>query len=253
MDPVNNRPLSPSTEWDPVNAEGAGATPVESPPKAALECRAVDDPLATPNPAVRSLVDGYDNSAQGPAARASASASASAPAPAPADNNACRTMQRDSSAPYVESEKTLNGDWFAGAASLKTRDPRTGVDAEVFTASAQVGKQNEVQAGLARVGYSGDRGDGLSFSVAVEAVTARANLGIRNDDGSEGGNLGAVATGVGVESTLGYSGWSVTAGASISMGATVSSGDRDVDGDGVPERCFKASIGPATLGFCSEL
>jgi hypothetical protein len=105
---------------------------------------------------------------------------------------------------------------------------------------------------MARVGYSGER-DGVSFSVAGEVLTARANAGIHNDDGSEGANLGALATGAGVEATVGYSGWSVTAGASISAGVAVSSGERNVDGDDVPERCFKASIGPATLGFCSEL
>jgi hypothetical protein len=69
---------------------------------------------------------------------------------------------------------------------------------------------------MARVGYSGER-DGVSFSVAGEVLTARANAGIHNDDGSEGANLGALATGAGVEATVGYSGWSVTAGASISV------------------------------------
>jgi len=41
---------------------------------------------------------------------------------------------------------------------------------------------------------------------------------------------------------------------SLSSGAGVSSGeDRDIDGDGVRERCFKGSLGPLTLGFCDEL
>jgi hypothetical protein len=56
-----------------------------------------------------------------------------------------------------------------------------------------------------------------------------------------------------VETTVAYSGWSATLGASVSLGMAVSSGERNIDGDETPERCFKLSIGPATAGFCTEL
>jgi hypothetical protein len=171
---------------------------------------------------------------------------------APADTNTLRTAERDSSEVYVAVGTTRNGGPLAAVAALKTRESRSGIEAEVFTASAQLGDQNEFQAGLARVGYSTAQ-DRVNFAVSVEALTARANVGTYNDDGTRGANLGAGATAVGIEATLGYSGWSLTAGAAISAGASVSSGERNSDADEVPERCFKGTIGPLTLGVCTEL
>jgi hypothetical protein len=169
----------------------------------------------------------------------------------PANTNAGRTTERNSSDPYLAAGETRSGDWFAGAAALKTRDPETGVEAEVFTGSVQAGSQSELQAGLSRVSFSAGRD--LALSTTVEAFTARANGGELNDDGSRGANLGIGAVAVGAEATVSYSGWSLTAGAAASLGFAVSSGERDADGDGSPERCFKGSVGFATLGVCTEL
>jgi len=73
-------------------------------------------------------------------------------------------------------------------------------------------------------------------------------------DGSHGCNAGAAATAIGLEATVEYSGWSFTFGEALSMGGGFSSGEaRDIDGDGSPERCFKGSLGPYTVGFCTEL
>ncbi|HEY8946714.1 MAG TPA: hypothetical protein VIM73_20870 [Polyangiaceae bacterium] len=169
----------------------------------------------------------------------------------PAGTNAGRTSERNSSESYVAAGQTRNGDWFAGAAALKTRDPATGFEAEVFTGSVQAGSQSELQAGLSRMSFSAGRD--LSLSTTFEAFTARANGGELNDDGSRGANLGIGAAAVGAEATVSYSGWSLTAGAAVSLGFSVSSGERDADGDGSLERCFKGSIGFATLGVCTEL
>jgi hypothetical protein len=169
----------------------------------------------------------------------------------PAGTNAGRTSERNSSESYVAAGRTRNGDWFAGAAALKTRDPETGVEVEVFTGSAQAGSQSELQAGLGRMSVSAGRD--LSLSTTMEAFTARANGGELNDDGSRGANVGIGAVAVGAEATVSYSGWSLTAGAAVSLGFAVSSGERDADGDGSSERCFKGSIGFATLGVCTEL
>jgi hypothetical protein len=88
----------------------------------------------------------------------------------------------------------------------------------------------------------------------VDFLQANAHLGSQNDDGSQGENIGAMATGVGTEVTAEYSGWSLTAGVSASMGASISSGEgRDLDNDGKEERCFTVSFGPFTLGECDEL
>jgi len=89
---------------------------------------------------------------------------------------------------------------------------------------------------------------------AVDVLNANAHLGSQNDDGSQGENIGAGATLVGAEVTADYKGWSLTLGVASSLGASVSSGGgRDLDGDGKPERCFKASYEFLTLGVCDEL
>lgn len=135
------------------------------------------------------------------------------------------------------------------SAVISHLDKRTGV--QVLSASAQAGAQNEIQAAFARASYRA--GSAVQIAIGVEAFTARAHAGVHNDDGSVGANLGALATAAGIEATLSYSGWSLTAGLSISEGFAVSSGERNADADEIPERCFRMSLGPATLGFCSEL
>jgi hypothetical protein len=95
---------------------------------------------------------------------------------------------------------------------------------------------------------------GVHLSGSLDLGTAGAHLGLENDDGSHGANVGATATLVGAEVTAEYQGYSFTFGESLSWGAGFSSGgERDIDGDGVPEDCFKGSLGPLTFGFCDEL
>ena len=94
----------------------------------------------------------------------------------------------------------------------------------------------------------------IHMSSSIDALSAYANLGSQNDDGSKGENIGLGVTYLGAEATAEYSGWSLTLGVSSSLGGSISSGGgRDVDGDGAVERCFKLSLGPFTMGECDEL
>jgi hypothetical protein len=163
------------------------------------------------------------------------------------NNNAQRTSDRSGIAPYAAAAKTAAGDSvFVGAALLKGRDAKTGLQAEVLSVSAQVGAQNEFQIGLVRV--AGGIGP---LTGSVENMTARANAGIHNDDGSTGFNLGAGAIVIGGEATLGTA-TSGTFGLAVSMGEGASLGFRDIDGDGAPELCGRVSSGAVTLGLCLE-
>jgi hypothetical protein len=122
-----------------------------------------------------------------------------------------------------------------------------------FVSTHGVGPQFQPEIGASRTTYHGTA-DGVRLSGSLDIVTAGLHAGALNDDGSRGANLGASATVVGGEITAEYKGYSFTFGESLSLGASVSVGDgRDVDGDGVPERCFKGSLGPLTLGVCDEL
>jgi hypothetical protein len=135
---------------------------------------------------------------------------------------------------------------YVGAAGLKGRDPKSGGEAEVLSASVQVGAQNEAQVTFVRVaGTSGN------LNGSAEAFTARANLGIHNDDGSTGFNAGAGATAVGFEGTLGRES-SLTGGLAASVGYGASVGLRDLDADGKQELCARVAAGPITLGVCVE-
>lgn len=169
------------------------------------------------------------------------------PAPSTAHNNAERTSERTGILPYLSADRV--GDAYAvyaGAAMLKGHDPKSGLDVEVLGLSGQVGTQNEFQVGLQRIGRSTSIG-----SVGIEAVTARANIGFHNDDGSVGINAGAQATALGAETTLGIVD-SVTMGLSAGLGVGGSVGLRDLDNDGEDEVCAKLSIGPLTGGVCVE-
>jgi hypothetical protein len=135
---------------------------------------------------------------------------------------------------------------YAGVGLIKGHDPKSGLDAEVLSVSGQIGTQTEVQAGLVRLGRSTPDG-----SVAVEAMTARVNLGIYNDDGSVGLNAGAQAGALGGETTYGTVD-SLTVGVSAGLGVAGSVGVRDFDKDGKHELCAKVSYGPVTLGACVE-
>ena len=130
----------------------------------------------------------------------------------PVDNNAARTSSRTEFGAYAQAGRTAGGNGvFAGAAVHKTRDARSGTEVELVSASGQLGLQSEVQAAVSRAGVSGDV-RGVHGSLAVDTLTARAHAGFRNDDGSLGMNVGAVATAVGVEGTLAGDDWSVAAG-----------------------------------------
>jgi hypothetical protein len=115
-----------------------------------------------------------------------------------------------------------------------------------LSASVQIGAQSEVQVGLQRV--AGSRG---ALTGSVETFTARANVGVYNDDGSKGLNVGACATAIGFEGTIGGD-YSLTYGIAASAGAAGSVGVRDLDRDGKTELCARLSLGPVTLGLCME-
>lgn len=198
-------------------------------------------PEAVVAPAVRSLVDAVPRSSSVLPSLLSASA------PLPANNNAQRTAERVGVAPYAAAGTTTSGDTvFAGAALAKGRDAKTGAEAEVLSISAQVGAQSELQAGLVRVGG----GSGL-LAGSIESMTVRANVGIHNDDGSTGLNLGVGATALGAEATLG-SATSASFGLAASVGAGASIGIRDLDKDGYEELCGRLSVGALTVGLCVE-
>jgi hypothetical protein len=166
------------------------------------------------------------------------------------DTNNQRTSARSGPAPYADAGVTSSGDSvFAGAAAIKGRDPNTGIEAEIFTISGQVGAQNEVQVGMARVGASSDDG---RQSIGMDVFTARAMVGIHNPDGSVGLNAGAMATAIGVEGTANYSGNSITGGLSLSAGAEGHIGIRDSDGDGSSELSVRVSVMFFTIGFAIE-
>lgn len=166
------------------------------------------------------------------------------------NNNAQRTSERPSLVRYVELGITEARDGvFMSAAAVKGRDARTGIGAELMAGSVQVGAQSEVYAGIARVSVS--KSDGTA-SIGADMMTVRAGIGRHNSDRSIGANAGALATAVGVEGTVGHSGYSATGGLSVSVGAEGSIGVRDQDGDGKAELCGRASLLFFTLGACVE-
>src|SRR5687768_15968163 len=58
--------------------------------------------------------------------------------PPPTNNNAQRTTARHRTSAYAEAGLTSSGDSvYAGVAALKTHDPATETDVEVFTVSGQ--------------------------------------------------------------------------------------------------------------------
>ena len=169
--------------------------------------------------------------------------------PSTANNNAERTSERNQvTTGYFDYGVTGAGDsLYVGTAAVKGRNPKTGSEAEVLSVSAQVGAQNELQLGMARVGVSGKNG-----SISAESFTLRANAGIHNDDGSTGINVGVGAALVGAEATLTNGADSVTAGVSAGPSVGVSVGARDQDNDGIYEWCGRVSLLAVTLGICWE-
>jgi hypothetical protein len=203
-------------------------TPIEGPPFSegegeVLECRAEGD--SAPAPA------GSGGGAQ--------------PTKVP-NSNAERTIARTDPSPYADYGVTDDA-VFAGVAYEKYRRP-SGHDRERASASIQLGAQSEVQVGVGRFAYS----EG-SDSLGVELLTGRAAVGIHNDDGSTGVNTSALATVFGFERTFDLGGVDTfTFGLSVSTGGAFSAGFRDADNDGDREFCFRASVGPVTIGACEE-
>jgi len=147
------------------------------------------------------------------------------------------------------------GGSYRVAASVMEHEVTSGLfqgsKVEIGTASAQYGKDNDVQVVGARGTLQLHRG-GYSLSVTGEALTARANLGEHGDDGSLGGSLGAGAERSGFEATINTPVGSVTYGNSVSASLSGSMGVRDADHDGKPEFCAKFSVPAYTIGACVE-
>jgi hypothetical protein len=113
--------------------------------------------------------------------------------------------------------------------------------------------QLDLQIGIPRIQAQATLG-GVQLTAGVDILNANAHLGSLNGDGSRGENIGAGVSLLGGELSIDYRGWSLTVGVAASLGVSISSGeDRDIDGDGVQERCFAMSLGPYTLGECDEL
>ena len=113
--------------------------------------------------------------------------------------------------------------------------------------------QLDIQTGLPRLESHATLGH-LHLTANIDVLNASAHLGSLNEDGSHGENVGAGANLLNGEFTLDYKGWSLSVGVGASLGGSIASGEgRDLDADGVPERCFKMTLGPYTLGACDEL
>jgi len=126
----------------------------------------------------------------------------------------------------------------------------SGAAAEILTVRPD---QVDLQAGIPRIQGHATLG-GVQLTAGVDILNANAHLGSLNSDGSRGENIGAAASLFGGELNIDYNGWSLTLGVAASLGGSISSGEgRDLDADGVQERCFAMSLGPFTLGECDEL
>jgi hypothetical protein len=113
--------------------------------------------------------------------------------------------------------------------------------------------QIDLQTGIPRIQGHASLGN-VQLSAGLDILNAHAHVGSLNSDGSRGENLGAGANLLGGELSIDYKGWSLMLGVAASVGGAISSGEgRDLDADGVPERCFAMSLGPFMLGECDEL
>lgn len=137
----------------------------------------------------------------------------------------------------------------AQAAAVGGRDAQTGVEADVFSVTVEVGSENRGRVGMASVGASS--GDGV-HRIHGDVMVARAEASVNNRDGGTGLNIGAMSTAVGVEGTAVYSGSSITGGLSLSIGAEAHIGIRDADRDGSSELCARVDVLFFSLGACLE-
>jgi len=166
---------------------------------------------------------------------------------APTNNNAQRTAAMDVTGGYADAGITSSGDSaYASVAGIKGHTPDANV--EVLSASVQVGAQNEVQVGLARVGMSSD-----FISADVRTLEAECHAGMHNPDGSTGVNTGCSASLIASEVTVGTPAFSLTVAGALGDGEETSVGLRDANDNGNVELCFRRSVSKfIVVGACVE-
>ncbi len=159
------------------------------------------------------------------------------------------------SAPFLQLDhaatRDAEGQLEAHAALLRGHDPATGLDLDVLSFAAEAGPRGVRATAVAeRVGLS--TADGTQ-QIHADLLSAGIELATRNPDASEGLALSASAAALDVEATLPLGDAnSLTLGASLGVGFHVSAGFRDIDHDGKPELCVKATE-IVTVGACIEL
>jgi hypothetical protein len=147
-------------------------------------------------------------------------------------------------------ERFLPNDHAAIAAAPPSPSSNMAATNDVLTVRPD---QIDLQFGIPRARAQASLGN-VQLSAAVDVLNANAHLGSINSDGSRGENIGAGVNLLGGELNIDYRGWSLTLGVAASLGGSISSGEgRDIDADGVRERCFAMSLGPFSIGECDEL
>lgn len=231
--PRLNDPATPFSQW-PMTPAAPSAPPsplVSTPPEAPTPQSEPSPPPASEEPA-QNATQNYSSHESNP--QAISFTQRSEPT-----NNAQRTSAISEPAPYADAGVTDDGVAYAGAAAIKGRDANTGIEMEIYSASVQVGAQNEAQVGMARLGISSDSG---ANNATMDIFTAQAHAGVYNKDGTTGINAGATAVAVGVEGTASTGASGVTGGVSIGVGAEYSAGVRDADGDGYGEIGLRGTL-----------
>jgi len=183
-------------------------------------------------------------------------AAASAPTPA---GNSC-TVAGQSAEPAVSRatsellQKFSSTDYSALLAGSAPSAPPPSIAAPSGPPALTVRHaQIDLQTGIPQLVDRGTLGK-LQVTAKGDLLNASAHIGALNEDGSHGVNVGVGANLVNGEVTLDYRGWSFSMGLGISLGGSIASGGgRDLDADDTPERCFKMTLGPLTLGECDEL
>jgi hypothetical protein len=139
----------------------------------------------------------------------------------------------------------------AEAAWSRDHDPAAGIDLELLTIGAHAEKcEATFEATFERIGFSDPVG---AHEVHVDLLSAAAEIGTNNPDGSAGFGIGASIELAGVEGTANLDGAnSITFGVSAGAGLHLSVGLRDTDHDGKREVCARV-FDVLTLGGCFEL
>ena len=153
---------------------------------------------------------------------------------------------------YKHQQQSTDGEFELGSMGLYNLQNPDGSGATALELSIQKGQDKNVQVTVARSNFAIDMCSGFGLSLSGDVGVFRANIGVHNDDGSVGHNIGLMAEAAGLEATVTTPVASVTLGASVSDGIAGSSGVRDADHDGKPEYCAKVSIPAFTVGACLE-